>query len=397
MWPQPRLRRTLWSALVISLLLHVTGIFSEEVYFWLTKPEFEQTELKLPSQKLKSMTLADGTRAKLAGIKPVDSFDIHLHQPGKRPSPPSSQPKPPVRKIPIKSRLQTKQTPATTADAKATLKEVSKSASPISAVAASQPETLNQAEASTIDASPSSRIKEPENPPEATTDTALAHYPSELNITYVYGIIPARMTWKIHDGHYELHMGGGFLGKSRTFISRGKIDKLGVKPEQFIEYRDNAPTPRYQADFDWTAMRVTMGEPGKRKTESFAVGDQDIFSAAFHIGLIGGNGAEHNFSIFSGRRKYANASLHLAGEAKLRLGQKEVTALLLRGEWDDRRAEFWLAPEWNNIPVRITFTMKELELDIWANEITIEGKKVLEWVKPGNTQSKRPRDHSSNR
>lgn len=217
-------------------------------------------------------------------------------------------------------------------------------------------------------------------------------YPSELDITYVYGIIPARMTWKIHNGQYDLRLEGGFLGKSRTFLSHGKVDRHGVRPDRFQEYRDGKDEPRYQIDFDWTAMTAEVGEPGKRKIEPLANGDQDIFSTAFHIGSIGGNQSEHRFAIFfSGRRKYENAVLRVMGEAQLRLGQKEVTALLLRGEWDDRRADFWLAPEWHNIPVRITFTMKELELDIWANDITIEGKKVLEWVRPGNANEENTR------
>ena len=75
--------------------------------------------------------------------------------------------------------------------------------------------------------------------------------------------------------------------------------------------------------------------------------------------------------------------MSVAGQAKLRLGQKEVDAVLVRGQWDERKVDFWLAPEWNNIPVRMTMALgRDLSLDIWANEVTIEGRKVLEWVKP---------------
>lgn len=50
--------------------------------------------------------------------------------------------------------------------------------------------------------------------------------------------------------------------------------------------------------------------------------------------------------MFSGRRKYEDVRLKVVGEAKLRLGGKEVDALLLRGVWDDRQVDFWLAPDW---------------------------------------------------
>lgn len=136
------------------------------------------------------------------------------------------------------------------------------------------------------------------------------------------------------------------------------MDRHGVRPERFLEYRDGKDEPRYQIDFDWTAMTAEVGEPGKRRLNRWPTATRISFRTAFHIGLIGGNQAEHRFAIFLWSAQIRNAVLRVMGEAQLRLGQKEVTALLLRGEWDDRRADFWLAPEWHNIPVRITFTMK---------------------------------------
>ena len=78
---------------------------------------------------------------------------------------------------------------------------------------------------------------------------------------------------------------------------------------------------------------------------------------------------------------------------KLRLGEREVDALLLRGDWKDRRIDFWLAPEWHNIPVRMTIALgrEDLTLDIWANEIVLDGRRVLEWVKPQQKERTRNR------
>lgn len=383
---RPWLRRTLWGAFVLSLLLHVAGMFSEEIYYFLTKPEFEQTELTQPSQKLKSMTLDEEKPAELANVTPVDTLEIHLRKPAaiqarkKVPKPVPLAKGAVTRKQPAPASAPMPVLPAKDDETPTVAPDVA--AIPPAEIAASQPAAIPASTPQMASA------------PEALPDFMQTRYPNELKITYVYGIIPAQMTWKISGGRYDLRLEGSFLGSSRIFMSHGKVDKHGVTPDQFIEYRNGKPEPRYQIDFNWDAMTAEVGEPGKRKTETIAVGDQDIFSTAFHVGLIGGSKPEHTFSIFSGRRKYEKAVLRVAGEAKLRLGQKEVTALLLRGEWDDRRADFWLAPEWHNIPVRMTFSMKELELDIWANEITIEGKKVLEWVRP---QGKRPGERSSNR
>lgn len=75
---RPWLRRTLWGALIASLLVHLGGIFSEEIYYWLTRPEFEQTELKQPSQQLKTMSLDEAAQTELAGITPPDTLEVRL-------------------------------------------------------------------------------------------------------------------------------------------------------------------------------------------------------------------------------------------------------------------------------------------------------------------------------
>lgn len=368
------LRRTLWGAFILSLLVHFISIFSDEIYFWLTKPEFEQTELKKPTQKLKALTLEEEAKTTLAGIKPPDALLVYLRQPQPaQPVPrPAPAPAPTARAPRPEIKLQAAANPVTVSEALP---------APVAIEVASLPASVSPAPASMpqIASTPAARV------PEKQPELEALRFPNELKITYVYGIIPAQMTWKVVNGHYDLRLEAGFLGASRLFFSSGKVNKNGVTPERFLEYRNGKPDPHYQVDFDWNALTAEVGEPGKRKTEVLTAGDQDIFSTAFHIGLIGGSKPEQTFSIFSGRRKYPDAHLTLAGEAQLRLGQKEVNALLLRGEWDDRKVDFWLAPEWHNIPVRMTIVLgKELSLDIWANEITIEGKKVLEWVKPQN-------------
>lgn len=381
---RPWLRRTLWGAFILSLLMHVASIFSEEIYAWLTQPEFEQTELKKPTRKLKAQTLEEEAQAALAGIKPPETLQVYL----RRPRPPKTvkklAPKPAPAALPSRVIASTPQ-PAGPVIVSETLP------APVASVVASLPASVSPAPASMPQIASAPAV----HPGEKHPNQELARFPNELKITYVYGIIPGHMTWKMVNGHYDLQLEGSFLFSSRIFHSSGKVNKNGVTPDRFVEYRNGKPDPYYQVDFDWKMLTAEVGEPGKRKTEAISAGDQDIFSTAFHVGLIGGTKPEQTFSIFSGRRKYPDAHLMLVGEAKLRLGEKEVDALLLRGEWGDRKVDFWLAPEWNNIPVRMTIVLgKELSIDLWANEVSIEGKKVLEWVKP---QSRQPSERSSNK
>ena len=383
-----RLRRTLRGAVIASLLLHMAGIFSEEIYTWLTLPEFEQTALQKTRKKLESQRLDKTNSTELAQVIRPESLEIYLRQPAAlKPSKPARTHVTP-RKGVIPAPRPPK-TPVHTALASAPVQGNLFASTPVDALTASHIEALVPPE---ILASAPIAVHASQ-PVDKMPPGALQRFPSALEITYVYGVIPATMSWKIVDGRYNLRLAGGFMGTSRVFESRGRVDQQGVKPDQFVEYRNAKPEPYFQTDFDWNQMTAQIGELGKRKTETFAQGDQDIFSAAFHIGLVGEFRPEQTFSIFSGRKKYENAQLHLAGEAVLRLGSKEIDALLLRGQWGDRQVDFWLAPEWHNIPVRMTIMLgKELTLDIWANEITLDGKKVLEWVK---IQNKHPGEGSN--
>ncbi len=379
---RPWLRRTLWGSLALSVLLHFTGIFSEEIYAWLTRQEFEETELQKPDRQLKSMAIEEAPQDELAHVTPVETLQIRLQKPA--PAKPAARQIARKEKTPPKARK-----PAAPQPGKPPAAVIASQPAPLPA---SEPASVPVVATTSVPASQPERTFAPGPAPVASAPVApavpkenfeLARFPNELKITYVYGIVPATMNWKVQGGRYDLRLDVNFMGAARVFVSRGRVDRRGVMPELFQEFRNNRPEPHYQVDFNWNNMTAEFGELANRKTEPIARGDQDLFSVAFHIGLVGGANPEQTFSLFSGRRKYENARMSVAGQAKLRLGQKEVDAVLVRGQWDERKVDFWLAPEWNNIPVRMTMALgRDLSLDIWANEVTIEGRKVLEWVKP---------------
>ena len=360
------LRYALPGAFVLSLLLHVSGILGEEIYAWLTRPDFEWTELTKPRRELKALSLVEDPAALSGGAKSPGSLDVYLNK--------VQQPKPviPPSPRPVKKK-------ARTASPVVALKPA-----PVSVV-----EKASAVAARPVEQIASAPVIQHASAPAAASPLVpeLARFPRELKITYVweYFPVPAHMTWKVDKGRYDLRLEGGFLGITRTFVSTGRAGEQGVIPERFVEYRNGKPEPFYQADFDWSKMGAEVGKPGARKSEKIAAGDQDIFSTAFHIGLIGGSKSEYTFSMFSGRRKYENVRLKVAGEAKLQLGGKEIDALLIRGTRDNRRVDFWLVPEWHNIPVRLTILLgNDLTLDLWASEVVIDGRKVLEQVLPAS-------------
>ncbi|MGL6040499.1 MAG: hypothetical protein ACRC01_04785, partial [Deefgea sp.] len=67
-------------------------------------------------------------------------------------------------------------------------------------------------------------------------------------------------------------------------------------------------------------------------------------------------------------------------------------AVLMRAKWDDRQVDFWLAPEWNNLPVKMSINLGKDSgsFEVLAKEVTLDGRKVLEWISPANQQQRRP-------
>lgn len=349
-------------AFFLSLLLHLLGLFGEELHAWLTRPEFAETEVKQTSRTLKEQVLQDEEALlELAHVRQPGELVVYRSVP--------QQGGVPEKRSPSSHRSRHVEVSVPPPEVASTVLAVSRSAKPDIPVA-SQAAVASQP---AVAKSPTVAVGQ------------LERFPRDLSITYVWGILQAHMNWKVVNGRYDLSMKTGLPGLARTYTSSGRVGRQGVVPERFVEYHNNKPEPYYQVDFDWQKKVAQLGKPGERKEEAISAGDQDIFSAAFHVGLVG-NRQEQSFAMFTGRKKYEAARLVLAGEARLRFGDKDVDVLLMRGQWRDRRVDFWLAPEWHNIPVRMTIALgKDMSFDIWANEITMDGRTVLAWVAPDST------------
>lgn len=211
--------------------------------------------------------------------------------------------------------------------------------------------------------------------------TSIAAYPKKVEISYYLSIFTAKLTWDLAPEHYSLRLATQPLGKKMLWLSEGRIEKQIVVPERFAEYRNGVETPRNVAQFDWATGLANVGAPDSAQTEPIALGDQDLLSAALQFALQPTQGKK--LSLFNGRKRYPDVEFIWQAPRKLKLGEQEIDAVVVTASWDDRQVEYWLAPRWHYVPVRMIFTLgKDGVFDVSANEISIDGKTVLNRPNP---------------
>ncbi len=148
-------------------------------------------------------------------------------------------------------------------------------------------------------------------------------------------------------------------------------------PDRYADMRDGKL--QNEAVFDWANNSVNMHDGDKHPTGALKPGDQDLLSAPFQFAQQGSRLKDFTFSLASGRKFYQDVPFEIRGQATLRLGGKPVDAVVLHGTYEDRVFDFWLAPQWSNLPVRMVIVLgKDAPIDVVATEVTIEGTTVLE-------------------
>ena len=201
-------------------------------------------------------------------------------------------------------------------------------------------------------------------------------YPKRVEISYSLSIFSAQLVWDLTPEHYSLRLTTQPLGKKMAWLSEGKLEKQRVIPERFAEYRSGMQTPKNSAQFDWVTGVAQVGAADSTQTEPIVLGDQDLLSAALQFAL--GAKQDSQLSLFNGRKRYPNINFIWQAPRKFKLGSQEVDAVVVTAQWDDRQVEYWLAPHWHYVPVRMIFTLgKDGVFDVSAHEINIDGKRVL--------------------
>ncbi len=399
-------RYLLGFALLASVLLHLGVLLAGPIYDWWTQPEFEQTALRKTERKLAEQSLDESEKpAELANVKAVDQQQVFLAPATE------SIAKPTATKVAsTQPRLNTASKPAALVASPVLLASaVASEKMPVSvdgsdslgvtvasAVAdtqvasamASQPAVAatTVAESAAKAANKASRVMAQLN------RDANKRFPKVVDIGYYWTVFDARMHWKIEKDQYVLRLQANPVGKKIEYLSEGKISaKNGVTPIRFADLSLGPSVPKNSVDFNWATQTAVVGPPNELKTEPLEAGDQDLLSAALHLALMGSRQASYGMSLFSGKKRYPDVVFELKGEATLTLGTTKVDAVLMRAQWSDRQVDFWLAPEWNNLPVKMSVNLgKDGSFEILAKEVTLDGRKVLEWISPQNQQQRRP-------
>ncbi|KPC54061.1 DUF3108 domain-containing protein [Amantichitinum ursilacus] len=399
-WSRSRL--LLLGAFVLSLILHVITVSGDLIYAWWTNTPIDLNEkLSKVTHKLEDQSWDDDELpTSLKNVKRPERQTIWLQpkQPLKlaaAPTPvptpaPTPKPKPRPKPTPTPSPVLAETgTPASSASEVAAVTPTPEplfTADKASAAAAS----MMMAAATPIPTVPPAPAPASHpaaaSAPDASAVAALANgplkhkgFPRHAVITYLYrGLpIPARMTWEVENGRYSIRLAAAMFGKSRALSSEGSISSRGLVPEHYTDMRDGKV--QNEAVFDWANNVVNMHDGDKHPTGALKPGDQDLLSAPFQFAQQGSRLKDFTFSLASGRKFYQDVPFEIRGQATLRLGGKPVDAVVLHGTFEDRVFDFWLAPQWSNLPVRMVIVLgKDAPIDVVATEVTIEGNTVLE-------------------
>lgn len=388
------LRWFIWIALFVSIVMHLATILAEPLYAWFTQPEFSQTELKKTDRKLDEQSLDEDEKpAELANVKPAEKQVVYL-----QPMAPKAQPvKPQVKSKPVASAAKVKSVDNIIIAKEAASAVIAQSVNASEMQVASAPEPIvsdvvalasapaEVAKASSVKASRVATQIDRE---------ASKRFPRVVEIGYYWTVFDARMTWKIEKDQYQLQLQANPAGRHILYSSEGEINaRNGVKPLRFADLSPGVDkAPKNEAVFDWDNDTARVGAPNNQKTEPIEPGDQDLLSAALHLAFMGSKHPSYEMALFSGRKRYPNAVFELKGEATLTLGTTKVDAVLMRAKWDDRQVDFWLAPQWNNLPVKMSINLGKDggSFEVLAKEVVLDGQKVLEWIAPRDQQQRRP-------
>ncbi|MBV8656193.1 MAG: DUF3108 domain-containing protein [Burkholderiales bacterium] len=373
-------------ALCVSILLHVVAALSDTALDVVqaamdeqVQPEVTRTQRKLHSQHT-GATSAD--IAMLAGVQPADTLQITLGQPPALPRPPTHTKPPAVAATaPVKPTEPAAAVPPPSATGEAP--KPAPDAATVVATAATPPTAPSPA--TSITPAPAANPTPPPASPaaRATTDVT-AHpaldnaFPNSVDIVYIIkGLVNADHRWRVDGNRYHIRTTGSLFGKTRDWQSEGTIDARGLHPTRYLEYWDNPTQPKYSVDFDWDNHVARFGDNAEAKEVPLEDGGEDMFSAAYQFALQGDKLPTFTMQVFTGRKSY-KVPFALKGEAKLRLSGQLVSTLVLAGSNDQKHFEFYLAPDWHNLPVRIYYTDGSKSYDLTAVKVTIDGKVVLE-------------------
>lgn len=373
----PRLTagRLLLLAFALSLLAHLTMLGSGLVSFDSVEmpddPKLRQLTAKLESMQLDEASAPALQMPALPGTLGADA-DAASQPVAARPKPKPARKKPrapAAASVPLAAAV-------VTLEASAPVVAERREAS---ASLAQQPASSAVAEA------PAQETVKPEKP--------IRRFPQGARVQYdllASGLLLGRaeLVWQRDGSRYTLVTDIlPVIGPKLQYETVGSVGKQGLQPERFEGTRNGEL--RERAYFDWAGGVLSFGDRNADKSEPLTPGAQDWLGLGVQLALRGDDMGDAPIQITTGKKVY-----HMLpkpdGETDFDTGDGVIRAVVVRVKQPDEMYEFWLAPDFANIPIRVLRVGKDARYEMRANLIELAGKTV--WKKPPrkqNNESKR--------
>lgn len=280
--------------------------------------------------------------------------------------------------------------PAELADASQPATENSKRAE-ASMPEAEQPASKPEKHAKTAEASAAAASNNDKPAGYLTPANPLHRFPARAKLgyqTFYNGAMVGSggLDWQ-HDGqHYTLEIRfNPLVGGNLRYLSQGGLDKHGLQPDSLQAWRGSEA--KESARFDRSAGVLYFGEEGNKEV-ALRAGAQDVFSLAFQLGLKGGQLGSAPLQITTGKKVY-DYPMTPSGETDYDTGSGKIRVIVFRAKGEDDITEFWLAPDFSNLPVRISRIDKSKRVELRAVLINIDGTE--QWRLPARPMTRNNR------
>ena len=224
-----------------------------------------------------------------------------------------------------------------------------------------------------------------------TPASALHRFPARAKLgyqTFYNGAMVGSggLDWQ-QDGHrYTLEIRfNPLVGGNRRYLSQGQLGKQGLQPDSLQAWVGQEA--KESAHFDWSAGMLHFGDQGDKEI-ALRSGAQDVFSLAFQLGLKGGQLGTAPLQITTGKKVY-EYPMTPSGETDYDTGSGKIRVIVFRAKGEDDITEFWLAPDFSNLPVRISRIDKSKRVELRAVLINVDGTE--QWRLPARPMTRNNR------